>query len=100
MDDQKNFDSIFWHKGEGMSRRDHNIEVIKNLIEAGHSYQEISRIARRFFTPRKFNEYYEIAIDEIKNPLSDSIQSQFYSAKRNAEKINELRRRKAENGNG
>ena len=97
MDDQ-NFVSIFWHKGEGMSRRDHNIEVIKKLIESGYSYQQIFRIARRFFTSKKFNEYYDIAIDEIKNPAELSPNSRFYSAERNAEKINELRRRKAENG--
>lgn len=64
-------DSIFWIKGEGMTRRYHNIEIVKQLIESGLSYQEIVRIALRYFTPKLINQYYDIALDEIKHPIEE-----------------------------
>ena len=71
---KKNVDSnsIFWLKGEGMNRRNRNIETIKDLIKSGLSYQQIFRKARKYFTFKKFDEYYEIALDEIINPDEES----------------------------
>lgn len=60
--------SVFFMSGDGMIRRDGNIEVVKNLIISGLNYEKIFRIARRKFTARTFNEYYNIALDEINNP--------------------------------
>jgi hypothetical protein len=79
-----NPDSIFWSKGEGMNRRCHNIDQIKDLISSGLSYQQIVRVARKYFNSKKIDEYYDIALDEIKNPLEESIQ----------DKITEIRRKK------
>jgi len=67
--------SIFWHKGEGMDRRCHNINKIKELIQNGYSYQQIFRIARKYFTSKIFNEYYDIAFDEVNNPIEDNEES-------------------------
>ena len=69
---RNNLDSIFWLKGEGMNRRNLNIETVKDLIKSGLSYQQIFRKARKYFTFKKFNEYYEIALDEINNPDEES----------------------------
>ena len=57
---------IFWHKGEGMSRRSHNINAVKSLILKGLSYQEIWNIAGQYFTSKKFDEYYNFAMNKIK----------------------------------
>ncbi len=64
---QNNHNSIFWLKGEGMNRRCHNIDVFKDLIRAGLSYQQIFRKARKYFRPKRIDEYYEIAFDEVNN---------------------------------
>jgi predicted nucleic acid-binding Zn ribbon protein len=56
----------FWIKGEGSRCRNHNIAMVKQMISEGISYQDIRRKACRFFTFRKFDEYYEIASDEIR----------------------------------
>lgn len=69
---QNNSNSIFWLKGEGMNRRNRNIETVKDLIKSGLSYQQIFRKARKYFTFKKFDEYYEIALDEINNPDEES----------------------------
>jgi hypothetical protein len=69
-----------------MSRRDHNIHVFKNLIRSGLSYSQIVRIARRYFTKRVINEYYDIAFDEINNPLEDNY-GLFNTPKKDAKKI-------------
>jgi len=70
-----NSNSIFWVKGEGMSRRYHNIGIVKQLIRSGLSYQQIVRIARRYFTIKLINQYYDIALDEIKNPIEEIFDS-------------------------
>ena len=82
-----NSQSIFWHKGEGMDRRCHNINIIKQLIKQGLSYKQIFRQARKYFTSKIFNEYYDIAIDEIRNPLNDSEDSVFSTPQKEADRI-------------
>lgn len=72
---QNNSDSVFWVKGEGMTRRYHNIGIVKQLIQSGLSYQQIVRIARRYFTTKLINQYYDIALDEIKNPIEEIFDS-------------------------
>lgn len=83
--EQINPNFIFWQKGEGMNRRHYNIEMIKDLIKSGLSYQRIVEIAEDYFTRKKINEYYDIAMRKINNPLEKSIQ----------DKITEIRRKKA-----
>jgi hypothetical protein len=61
--------------GDGMIRREHNIEVVKNLIKSGLSYEEIIKRARKKFRSRTIDEYYGIALDEIKNGIDDSEES-------------------------
>lgn len=56
----------FWTKGEGSINRDHNISEVKRMILSSMSYGEIRKKAMRYFTSKKFNEYFEIASDEIK----------------------------------
>lgn len=60
---QNNSDSIFWHKGEGMARRSHNINAVKDLISQGLTYHQIWNIAGEFFTSKKFDEYYNFALN-------------------------------------
>jgi len=79
---QNNFNSVFWVKGEGMSRRYHNIEIMKDLINSGLSYQQIVRISRKYFTSKIIDEYYDIALDEIKNPIEINEESFMGYAKR------------------
>lgn len=85
--EQNNSDSIFWVKGEGMNRRHRNIETFQDLIKSGLNYQKIVELAEDYFTHKKIDEYYDIAIRKIKNPTEESIQ----------EKITEIRREKAKN---
>lgn len=61
--------NVFWSKGDGMVRRNHNIDIIKNLMISGKNYPEIVRSARRFLTTNKIDEYYEIAQDEVNNGI-------------------------------
>lgn len=51
--------------GDGMQRRDHNIDVIKNYALSGLSFNEIWKRVRRKLTSRKLEEYYNIVLDEI-----------------------------------
>ena len=64
-----NYAGAFWIKGEGMNRRFHNIEIMEGLIKSGLTYQEIVRSARKNFTAKIIDEYYEIALDEVNNPI-------------------------------
>lgn len=52
--------------GDGMNRRDHNIDVIKNYVIAGLGFNDIWRRVRRKLTSRRLEEYYNIVLDEIK----------------------------------
>lgn len=74
----------FWMSGDGMIRREHNIEVVKNLIKSGLNYEEIIKRARKKFRSRTINEYYGIALDEIKNGVEDSEESFMDYVKRRA----------------
>ena len=78
---------IFWHKGEGMTRRSHNINAVGELILKGLTYQEIWNIAGEFFTSKKFDEYYNFALNKI-NAESESESATDYMKRKNAEKEN------------
>ena len=80
-----NEESIFWHKGEGMSRRSHNINAVKDLILKGLSYQEIWNIAGLYFTSKKFDEYYNFALNSIEAE-SKSESATDYMKRKEAEK--------------
>jgi hypothetical protein len=75
----------FWMKGDGMIRRENNINEIKRLIESGYSYQDIIRVSRKYFSARRINEYYDIAQDEI-NVESESESATDYMKRKEAEK--------------
>jgi len=62
---------VFWMKGDGMIRREHNIDEVKRLILSGLSYQDIIRISRKHFQSSTINEYYEIAFDEINGEIKN-----------------------------
>jgi radical SAM protein with 4Fe4S-binding SPASM domain len=86
-----NENNVFWHKGEGMTRRSHNINEIKKLIESGFNYQQIWNIAGEFFTSKKFDEYYNFALNKINNPiktefLDNSESATDYMKRKNVEK--------------
>ncbi len=66
---QNNSDFTFFMSGDGMIRREHNIDVFKNLIKAGLSYQQIVRKARKKFRSKTIEEYYGIALDEVNNGI-------------------------------
>lgn len=51
--------------GDGMKRRDHNIDVIKNYALIGLSFNEIWKRVRRKLTSGRLEEYYNIVLDEI-----------------------------------
>ena len=56
---------VFITKGAGEKKRSHNIEAIKQLILKGFNYQQIWQTARKYITPKTFNEYYQIAFEEV-----------------------------------
>jgi hypothetical protein len=66
---KNNSAELFWIQGEGMSRRNHNIDIVKQCILQGDSYQQIWMKCGRYFTSRKFDEYYNFALDEINNGI-------------------------------
>lgn len=66
---KNNSTELFWIQGEGMSRRNHNIEIIKQLIMKGETYQQIWMKCGRYFTSKKFDEYYNFALNEIKHGI-------------------------------
>ena len=83
MQKRNNPNFIFWfNKGDGMLRRSHNINMVKRMIQFGLNYQEIIRKLRKYFKSKTINEYYDIALDEVNNPLENSI----------VRNINEIRR--------
>jgi hypothetical protein len=65
-ENKNNSDFDFFMSGDGMVRREHNIDVVKDMIEAGLSYVEIILKARKKFRSRTINDYYSIALDEIR----------------------------------
>jgi len=66
---KNNSTELFWVQGEGMSRRNHNIDIVKQCILHGDTYQQIWMKSGRYFTSKKFDEYYNFALDEIKNGI-------------------------------
>ncbi|HKZ93547.1 MAG TPA: DUF2116 family Zn-ribbon domain-containing protein [Candidatus Bathyarchaeia archaeon] len=66
---KNNSTELFWIQGEGMSRRNHNIDIVKKCILQGDTYQQIWMKCGRYFTSRKFDEYYNFALDEINNGI-------------------------------
>jgi hypothetical protein len=80
-----NNEPVFWMKGDGSIRREHNIREEKRLIESGFSEQDIIRIARLNFSSKIANEYYEIALDLIKLE-SESESAMDYMKRKKAEK--------------
>jgi len=62
----------FFLKGEGSSRREHNINVVKNMIRKGMSFQEICKLSRKYFRPPTISAYYDIAQEEIAEEESNS----------------------------
>jgi hypothetical protein len=66
---KSNSAELFWIQGEGMSRRNHNISIIKQCILQGDIYQQIWMKCGRYFTSKKFDEYYNFALDEINNGI-------------------------------
>jgi hypothetical protein len=48
-------------KGFGSSRRQHNIQVVKNMLEEGYSEEQIIKIASVYFRKQTVFEYLEIA---------------------------------------
>lgn len=83
--ESRNDGNNFWLAGDGMIRRDHNIDRVKNLIKSGLSYNEIYRRARRYFRSKTFDEYYHIALDEI-NAESETESATDYMKRKSAEK--------------
>ena len=57
---------LFYVKGEGSRRREHNIITIQQMIEQGYSFQQIWDEASLLFTSKTFSEYYETAERRIK----------------------------------
>jgi len=57
--------SPWFLKGEGSSRREHNINVVKDMIKKGMSFQEICKLSRKNFRSPTISEYYDIAQEEI-----------------------------------
>ena len=66
---KNNSAELFWIQGEGMSRRNHNINIVKQCILQGDTYQQIWMKCGRYFTSKKFDEYYNFALDEINNGI-------------------------------
>ena len=56
---------LFFLKGEGSARREYNINVVKDMIKKGMSFQEICRLSRKYFRPKTISEYHNIAQEEI-----------------------------------
>jgi len=61
--------SIFWLRGEGSNRREHNIEIVKDMVREGYKFDEICKLARKVFRPATISEYYDIASEEIEEEL-------------------------------
>lgn len=58
-------------KGFGSSRRQHNIEVVKNMLKEGYSEEEIIKIASVYFRKQTVFEYLEIAKGLLQSEESD-----------------------------
>jgi len=56
---------LFFIKGEGSARRAYNIDIVKNMIKKGMSFQEICKLSRKYFRSPTISEYYDIAQEEI-----------------------------------
>jgi len=66
----------FWMSGDGMIRREHNIDVVKEMIQSGLTYEEIIKRARKKFRSRTIDEYYSIALDEVRDGIEDNEESE------------------------
>lgn len=63
---------VFWLTGDGAVRREHNIDLMKDLILEGVSFAEISRLAIKKFRSKTISEYYDIASEEIEFEKGDT----------------------------
>ena len=56
---------LFFMKGEGSTRREYNINVVKDMIKKGIPFQGIYKLSRKNFRSKTISEYYDIAQEEI-----------------------------------
>jgi hypothetical protein len=61
---------IFKTNNSFCQRRNNAIEMVKQLILKDYSFNEIWLVMSRYFTKTRINEYYSIALDEIKSESS------------------------------
>lgn len=53
--------TTFIIKGSGEKKRSHNIEVVRNLLQKGLTYEQIWQKAMLYISQKTFFEYYLIA---------------------------------------